>query len=81
MFLWGKTNTPINTVIILDCEVEILSFFYLWTILRMRPLKGIPIKMNLNKFDINDVQLLNKSKLKGRNFQYVHMYICKHACA
>ena len=27
MFLWGKTNTPIHTVIILDCEVEILSFF------------------------------------------------------
>ena len=33
-------------------------------------------KMNLNKFDINDVQLWNKFELKGRKFQictYVHM--------
>ena len=51
-------------------------FFNIWTILRVRPLKGIPINMNLNKFDINDGQLLNKFKLKNRKFQictYVHM--------
>ena len=29
MFLWEKANTPIKTVIILDCEVEILSFLSL----------------------------------------------------
>ena len=29
MFLWEKGNTPINTVIILDCEVEIRSFLSL----------------------------------------------------
>ena len=49
--------------------------FYLWTILRVRPVKGIPIKMNRNKFDVNDVQLLNKFKLKGR---ISNMYICTY---
>ena len=44
----------------------------------MRPVKGIPIKMNRNKFDVNDVQLLNKFKLKGR---ISNMYICKHVLA
>ena len=65
MFLWGKSNTSIHTIIILDCEIKIIFLFYFWTILRVRPLKGVLIKMNLNKFDINDAQLLNKFELTG----------------
>ena len=53
----------------------------------MRPLEGILIKMNLNKFDINDAQLLNKFELKGKEVSnmymctFVHMYICKYVHA